>query len=251
MRAYFDNNIFVEIELRNTSTDRVIKSIDPRITSIYFSAAHLQEAEEITGESDGVRLERITRRLDTLEMVTECNYVNENLSSEVFFLKEHPSVVLETIRDVPMANDFMKSFVSIISDEQKQSYRNQLGVDPIKINNYSPEEVVDQLNIKLKEVEPNLSFLEMIEHSISFHPQGATFGISHRMAAIFELLDMIGYWKDKSTPKSNYARLWDSNHAFYAAHCAYFVSDDKRTRFKSQVAYHLLNVGTKVVSSKG
>jgi hypothetical protein len=62
---------------------------------------------------------------------------------------------------------------------------------------------------------------------------------------------MFGYWKDKANEKSNYARLWDSSHAFFAAFCDYFISDDKRTRNKARVVYNIYEISTKVISSKG
>lgn len=63
------------------------------------------------------------------------------------------------------------------------------------------------MNKKLFETSQSLTFLNMIEQGISYHPDGATFGRSNRIAGIFELLDMLGYWKDTANHKSNYARI--------------------------------------------
>lgn len=67
---------------------------------------------------------------------------------------------------------------------------------------------------------------------------------------IFELLDLLGYWKDKETERSNQARLWDSQHAYFASYCDYFISNDKRTRYKAEVVYDIFNVDTKIISTK-
>lgn len=247
--AYLDNNVIVDIEQGNTTLAQVIENIDPKIEAVYFSSAHIQELEEITGSTDNEKLERINRRLSTIEIIAQNNYLYSTLDNEVFFKLESPRTVLETIREVP-ADGFIKVFMSIVSEAQKQQFRDALGVNPKLINNYKPDEVIDQLNVKLVML-GNMSFTELIEYSISLNPQGSTFGISHRIGAMFEMLDMIGYWKDKFTGNSNYARLWDSNHTFFAAHCNYFVSDDKRTRNKARVVYHQFGVGTKVLSCKG
>jgi hypothetical protein len=95
------------------------------------------------------------------------------------------------------------------------------------------------------------NLIELIEKSISFNPDGMNFGLHNRIAGVMELLDMLGYWKDRETETSNYARLWDSNHTFFASHCDFFVSDDKRTRYKARVVYDIYNITTKVVSSNG
>ncbi|MBK7788559.1 MAG: hypothetical protein IPJ54_08290 [Saprospiraceae bacterium] len=67
--------------------------------------------------------------------------------------------------------------------------------------------MIKHLNTKLTNWGTNQSFLEMIEYGITLHPDGKNFGLHNRIAGVFELLDMLGYWKDKETNTSNYARL--------------------------------------------
>ena len=144
----------------------------------------------------------------------------------------------------------MKGFMSIISESQKQNFRNQIGIDPKRINNYSPSEIIEHINSK-SDLMGGYSFIGMLEKALELHPQGAEMGIGNNFAAIFEFLDLVGYWKDKFNEKSNYARLWDSNHSYYSSHCDYFISDDKRTRNKAKVAFEFYQIKTKIVSSKG
>lgn len=86
---------------------------------------------------------------------------------------------------------------------------------------------------------------------MSSFPQDGTYGIANKMAGIYELLDFMGYWKDRETPTSNYARLWDASYAYYASFCDYFISDDKRNRNKAKVIYNIYDVKTQVVLSFG
>ena len=81
-------------------------------------------------------------------------------------------------------------------------------------------------------------------------PDNQNLGLMNRIAGVFELLDMLGYWKDKEKENSNYARLWDAQHTFFASYCDYFVTDDKRTSYKAKVAYNIYKKRTKVISSK-
>lgn len=250
MTVYLDNNIFIYLENGSLALTDLENSIENKIHKIFYSASHIQETLEIKGENEIQRVNRIDQRLKTIERVTANNYLYHDQDDSFSELIESPYVVLETITQVPLAQQMMKGFSSFVSEPQKILIRETLNLDPQKINNYSPKEVVDHLSTKLSEHNPEFTFLHMIEMGISFHPDGKTFGKSHRTNGIFELLDMLGYWKDKATDKSNYARLWDASHTFHASYCDYFVTDDKRTLNKAKVVYDIFNIKTKIITSK-
>lgn len=251
MTAYFDTNIYAYIENGSLSINQIEEAIGLKISKIFFSASHIQEALEIRGSNTEERKDRIKKRLRTIKALSQSNYLYENLENKVFKLIESPFSVLNTITEVEFTQEIMKSFSNHITEEQKQSLRDLLEIDPTRINNYSPTEVLEQLNKKLFETGQEFTFLRLMEHGLSYHPNSESFGLSNRIAGIFELLDMFGYWKDKFTDKSNYARLWDSSHTSFAAYCDLFISDDKRTRNKAKVVYDIYKIGTRVVSSKG
>lgn len=250
MTAYLDNNIIVDLEQEKISKDLLIQSTDDRIKKFYYSAAHLQEAHEFSG-SISERADKLKIRFETISEVTKDNYLFLELpSNTIRRLIESPKVVYDTITDVEFGQQAMKDMVNNVSEEQRELFRNQLGINPKEINNYSPERVIEQINEK-KSSFGGYSLVEVIEESVKLHPQGKDFGIHNRIAGIFELLDLVGYWKDKFNEKSNYARLWDSNHAYFSSACDFFISNDKRTRNKAKVAFHLYGINTKVLSSKG
>jgi len=252
MNAYLDNNIIVSIENEEIRISDLLDNIDNSITDFYYSSAHIEEAEAISADSETTRNERIKKRLETIDKITNLNYLYHSLQEKtVFKIKEISSSVLNTIRDVPFANQMIKAIINMTSEAQRKQIRDSLGLDSKRLNNYKPEEVITHLNAKLKNWEGNLSFLELIEKGISLHPQGKDFGLHNRIAGIFELLDMLGYWTDKYSDKSNYARMWDSNHTFFASFCDYFISDDKRTRNKAKIVYKIYEIHTIVISSKG
>lgn len=251
MIAYLDNNVLVDIEQGKKTVEEVINNVDKSIHSIFYSAAHLEEAEEMNNTDSETKNQRIQRRLETIESVTSNNYIYQNLQNEISFLIERPKVVLETLREVSGTDKLIKSFISLYTPKNKNQFRDLLGIDIKRINNYTPNEVVNHFNTKMSNYGAGLSFLEVIESAVGYHPNGATFGNSERMASMFEILDLLGYWKDKETGTSNYARLWDSNHAFHASYCNYFISDDKRTRYKAKVVYQLMEISTIIVSSNG
>ncbi len=249
--AYLDNNIFIDIEQMSLSTIDLLNNIDKNITDYFYSASHLQELNEMTASTDNELKKQLKRRFNTISAVTNNNYLFHELpSNNILKLKEYPSVVYNTINDVPFAQNAMKGMMSTVSEKQKEQFRKQLNIDPIRINNYKPNEVIEQINSK-SDLMGGYSLVGMIEKAIELHPQGNEMGLHNRFAGIFEMLDMIGYWKDKYNQKSNYARLWDASHSYFSSHCDYFISNDKRTRYKTRVVFEIYGIKTKVVTSKG
>lgn len=251
MKAYLDNNIFVDIENGLYSRSDILSKIDKNISKFFYSASHLQEANEITGSNPNERTHRLAKRFKTITAITNNNYLFHELpSNNVYEQIEEPSVVFETINDVPFAQDAMKGMINLISEDQKVFFRQYLNIDLSKINNYSPKEVIQHINTK-SNLLGGYSFLGLIEKAIELNPQGKEFGLHNRISGIFELLDMIGYWKDKYTEKSNYARLWDSSHTYFSSFCDYFVSNDKKTRNKAKVVFEIYKINTRILSSDG
>lgn len=247
MKVYLDNNIFIYLEENKISLNDLEILIENKIDKILFSASHIQETLEIKGENEIQKNQRINTRLKVISEFTNNFYICENLQNQVEEFEESPFSVIETITEVSFAQNAMKNLVNFITEEQKLEVQKMLGIDTKKLNNYSPIEVVSQLTNKLTQYGEDFTFLNMIEIGISHHPDGHTFGRSNRIAGIFELLDMLGYWKDKANEKSNYARLWDSSHTSYASYCDYFISNDKRTVNKAKVVYDIYGINTKVL----
>lgn len=248
--AYLDFNIFASIDDGSLSTAQIFNTIGQQDLIFPYSPAHIQETDNITAATDTEKKQFIFNRLHTIRQLSKNWYLFHDLAmGQVVLKNEEPATVLNTIREVPLAKSAISSFANLLTPEAKAQIRTELGVDSKLLNNYDPKDVVEHLNKKLAVSLANKSFLELIELAIQYHPDGKKFGFPHRVAAIFELLDMLGYWKDKYTSKSNVARFWDSNHAFYASFCDYFVSDDERTRQKTKVVYQLYNISTTIVSS--
>jgi hypothetical protein len=253
MRAYLDTQVIDGIQNFRLSVDGIVAAIDPRITSFPYSMAHLWEAEAFQSDSEDKRNQFIDDRLTALECISMLEYAMHYPKLDtVLFEQHHPRDIYETIdMTVGIAKPAIKLLTSLIPEAQKDMYREMLGVEARKLNNYHPSEVIGRLSSKLVNWGTDLSFVELIEAGVANHPDGKSFGLYHRIAGIFELLDMMGYWKDKYSSTSNYARAWDASHAYHASFCDYLVSDDKRMRYKSLVVYDLCGIETKVVSSSG
>jgi hypothetical protein len=252
MTVYLDNNIVVSIENGDYTLDKIKSILPDEKPRFFYSSAHIFEVESFPGNSIISKEELLVKRFDTVRKVFKNNYLYLDLNgNRLTHIVEDPQEVYDTITLVPFGISAMKGFMNLISKEQKDDIRQQLGIDTSRLNNYSATEVIDQLNTKLTSWGTNQSFLEMIEYGIQLHPDGKKFGLHNRIAGVFELLEMFGYWKDKETSTSNYARLWDADHCFFASYCDFFISDDKRARNKAAVVYHIYDKRTKIISSSG
>ncbi|CAM2968124.1 hypothetical protein SAMN05444143_10169 [Flavobacterium succinicans] len=252
MKIYLDNNIFTSVEQNDYEIDKIRKLFNDEEIIFPFSAAHLQEANNITAATEEQRIVYLQKRFDTISRITQDFYIYHQLfPNEILWQTRKPKQVFETITDDPFSQIFMKFFTSFISAEKKEEIREKIGIDVKELNNYKPKEAIEHLNTKLTVWETGESFLELIENAKSLFKNTSGFGLHNDISAVISLLDMFGYWKDRPTKNSDYARLWDSSHAHYASHCDYLISDDRRLRYKARVVYDLYNIKTKIISSNG
>ena len=253
MRIYLDFNIIISLIHQELSFDELMYNIgvENKELCIPYSSAHIFEVDNIDIKEESIRSEKILEALYFIESISRGAYLYRELpSNDVLLLKERPLDVYKTITEIGNIKPIFNGMMNLISEEQKIQLRNELGIDKREINNYSPQDVLCHFDTKSSSF-MNMSCIEMIEYGVTLHPNGKEFSLHNHFAAIFELLDMFGYWTDKHTVKSNVARLWDSSHCYFASFCDYFISDDKRTRNKAKVVFDLYDIKTKVLSSKG
>ncbi|NQT61950.1 MAG: hypothetical protein HQ556_03230 [Candidatus Marinimicrobia bacterium] len=252
MIAYLDYNIVTSLFDEEIEIAKIIDNVDSSIKKFPYSHAHVQEVDNILVIDDGNKADLINPRLDKISKISADLYLHQELlSNKVYFQLTSPFDVYDTITEVSFAKPAIKTMANFVSHERKRQFREQVGMDPNRINNIKPEEIVSHLNTKLTNWGTQETFMEFLEIAIGLHPDGSSFGLHSRFAAIFEFLDILGYWKDLPTKQSNVARLWDANHAFFGGYCNYFISDDKRTKMKARVVYNIYNITTNVVSSSG
>ena len=252
MKAYLDYNIFVGIEDGENAIDNLVEKVDKNITAFPFSAGHIQETDNIFAHSEEERNNLINKRLSTIRQITNCLYIyQEHPTNKIYWQTEDPATVLETIHQNPTAKPSMQMLANLIPSEQREQARKAIGIDVKELNNYDHKQVVEHLNMKLGGFGPQLNLLQILDKAISFHPDKKNFGQHNYISGLLELLDVLGYWKDKMTETSNYARLWDSNHIHFASYCDYFISDDRRLRQKAKVIYDIYNIKTRIFSSDG
>ena len=228
MRIYLDNNIIVSIEKNEIDFVPIIK--DSRNFSFVYSYAHIQELLEAKNNFDElktVRLKTIKEIMNNVQIYPDGNVQVENPENIIQILMM-TSIIQEKLRNA--ANNFNPDRTKLIS---------KLGIDEKRINNYKPEEVIDYINTAISN---NLviEFRDLIDLAGNL--------LRERICTLFNLLDFVGFWKDKKTERSNLARVYDSSHTFFASYCDIFISNDQRARNKAKVAYSLYNIRTEILS---
>src|SRR5690606_34373119 len=113
--------------------------------------------------------------------------------------------------------------------------------------NWSMDEVIANVDAFLKEVGFNKDFLAYVDYVFELRnekPDPLVY-----FTACYGILDLMGYKTDKLPKPTDTAMniYTDAQHAFYAAHCDYFVVADKNLFTKAKVLYHKFGIRTKVI----
>lgn len=231
MKIYFDNNIFISIE--DGEIDYLSMKEKFIRDEFVFSYAHIQELLEVMNDRENI----VSNRMRTITLLTDNQYVFPDTYSLNFKIEE-PQNVIKAYSNMPLLSTLLK--ISAINfNINRECVIDFLEIDLKRINNYKPYELIDNLN----EVMKRKLFI-----NVSDFINQAGNGFRDNVTTLFNYLDLIGFWKDEQTNKSNLARIYDASHTFFASACDIFVSNDRRARNKAKVVYSLYNVPTLVFS---
>ena len=89
----------------------------------------------------------------------------------------------------------------------------------------------------------NKNFAELIENPIAERSKSNL----ELFTSLYLTLNLSGFFSDKNRNLQNI--YTDSEHAYYASSCDFFVSNDSRLREKTDAIYRQYNIQTKIISS--
>lgn len=229
---YLDNNVLVDIEQGKIS---ISDFLSLQNFKYYFSPSHIDELIE------GERISKLS--IDNRLVLIE------NLASNNCIMPGYPNPELCARSPLQVYQD-AKTPLAIITRQlinqsitnfnfDRDEFLNILRIKKIEINNISSQDILNELDNTLS-VFMNINIPELLYRSEAI---GRTvFG------TLFNLLDLACYYKDKQTEHSNIARFHDASHAYYAQLCDFFVSQDKRMRYKTKAVFSYLGIKTQVLS---
>jgi len=247
VKVYLDYNIIRYLQEGRITIEQIREKLNITNEIVFpFSASHIQEIDNIS-DSNPDRDKIITERVAFINTLSKGHYLYSKLEepNRLYWKTTDAFEVLETIREVPFAKSAMKNLSNFVNESQRKSVREMLGVDSKEVNNYTVTEVLGHLE-KMAGM-ANMTFVEFMAKAKSFHKYSHTFGFHNDVAGVFEMLDMVGYWKDAYKQDSNYARLWDSSHCAFGAYCDLLITNDRNTANKSQVVYTMYEVSTQII----
>ena len=229
---YLDNNVLVEIEQKalNISTFTSLQN-----SKIYFSPTHIEELIE----GQGIDSLSVEKRLKLIEDLASNNCILPTFQNPKFYQKS-PLQVYQDEKN-PFAETMRQLINSSISNLffDREKFLSIIKMKKTEINNIPSQNVLKTLDeILLNYLDINIS-----EIILKSEAKGRAVFVT-----LFNLLDWAYYYKDKQTEHSNIARSHDASHAYYAQLCDYFVSQDKRMRFKTKAVYSYLDIKTAVWS---
>lgn len=226
MNIYIDNNILINHE----ENKRLLPVGDE--FNYYYSNIHIQELIEI-----GERLDQFQdKRIRTITDLTGNKFCQNNENYKVELTVEDPRKYLFVLLKNPLCIALHNHFKSLqqrwMEGKDPDTIMKYYGIDKVRIQNYTPEELVRE-------------YRGFIEHFVLNSADGI---LMSAFQSFFNAMDMLGFWQDKRTERSNMARSYDASHAYFASACDYFVTDDKRTRHKANVLYYYYAMKTKAIS---
>ncbi|MFA6150121.1 MAG: hypothetical protein WC716_02295 [Chitinophagaceae bacterium] len=250
MNIYPDNNIIIDIENGKYTKQELLSAIGLNQGKIFFSSVHLTEADEMRSKDKDFR---IAARCRTISSITSNNYIEFNLDTHKSKKQVvAPSEILKRHKfwsNNTTSGELQKKELGDVTQEQRIGFRESLGIDPMEINNYTAKDVLEQYE-KNKDKFENKSLSELINSASLLKLKRPASQLA-KIVTTFEFLDMIGFWKDIYTEKSDFARAQDAQHCNAASVCDIFISNDRRTRNKARVVFEIYGIKTKVIDSKG
>jgi hypothetical protein len=256
-RAYLDNNIIARIEDGTFTVEDIYIGLGTDKVEFYYSDDHLREAHPLLYTDKSLGQKRVSDRLKLISEITRNRLLAFDSEKNVVAINKFPLFRYWGIKDFATEEQIKNGFEDNGPDNpymgmpfrMRELYRQIFDFKPTELNNAPIDKIVAVLDKKFIERQSKASgeyqkkwgtSLKELEQAY-FKQMDGNPTMYDKIAAIFLLLDLCGYYKDKETERSDFAKLYDSSHATFAAHCDYFISNDKKTRMKAEVAYHYLN----------
>lgn len=245
--VYLDYNIFYGLGEGTILHDDLIACIGKsEPVGFSYSEAHILEVCNIP-ESTSNRMDIVKKRLDMMNYLSEGLYLyqNDNNPESIKYAYVDAYEMFKIAESESYKRFIMRSASNFVGEKDRKSVRDLMATPSKELNNYSPEQAIAHI-ARLASL-ANMSIWELRDQIRSFHYNKEQMGFHNDVAGFFEILDILGFWRDDYHESSNYARLWDALHTAFAGYCHYFVTADKKTFNKAKVIYEMYQRKTTVL----
>ena len=226
-----DNNVLIDIEESVYSLNDFLSIAG---VDYYYSNAHISEL--LNGEDKAIPGLK-ERRLSTISAVCGNKYLFQDSPSVIRLARCTPEQTYENVSRYDLMREGINDLARCFTPN-RAGILEELQWDAKEVGNYPPEKIFEVIDEKYRASKYHYGVKDYLFLSEAYTERTV-------YSSLFNLLDMVGYRKDKN----NVARLYDSSHAYYAQKCSVLVSNDARMRVKAEAVYHYLNVLTRVMST--
>lgn len=135
MKAYLDNNILIDCEENKIE-------LPTNHVQYFYSYVHLQELIELGDRFDGLK----NTRLRTIKNLTRNHFImNDEKGLQRYIISPDKMLTFCMNPISVIINELQKEHCrSFITDHNRDTLINELGVDVRRLNNYSADEIAEQ-----------------------------------------------------------------------------------------------------------
>lgn len=131
--------------------------------------------------------------------------------------------------------------------ELRNGFRNDLKL-PTDISNWK-ENTWERLDSHMSSTIIKKSFTDIVSDSVKQNSSNKEWAFYDEFLQAYMNLDLVGFYPEKLDKKNTYTNFSnDSQHAFFAAYCDIFVSNDENIRAKSKAIYDKYGITTEILS---
>ena len=173
----------------------------------------------------------------------EINKDNKEVINKMFPNINSSSSMWDFMKDMGQFSDKLMKDKNYYKDFKKTIKEQGLKLD-LNSGNWDEKEVFEKLDKFLTTFDSKLTFTDYVQKVFEYRKKHAN--RYEFFTTAYLLLDMLGYKSDKLSKISNNMGniTSDAEHAFYGAHCDFFVASDKKLLVKAKVLYHEFNIQT-------
>jgi hypothetical protein len=244
MIIYPDTNIIVCIEKGELSLAQIKEHFGTYELILPYSDGHLYETDTMSAYGDFTKEQLLAVRFSVLDHISHGLWLTTR-AKQIMKMNKASEDAYKSICDYPDGERIKQGFEENMPEAARKIFRKVTGLEQNIINHMALGDIVDHLNKQLTQAGMG-KFTDFIAQWEEQMNQPGEISRYDRIAMYFGLFDLMGFYKDKATDKSDFARMWDSNHADYAVETDGFLSRDKRARKKAELTYFLMGIQTPV-----
>jgi hypothetical protein len=161
---------------------------------------------------------------------------------------------LPTLTENPTLLDLMKSMLDTFTDLNEdpkiwREFRNH-SIKSLGNNAFNIDVNDSSFNELLRRTPLQKSFLEFVEETFKHNKSLEKQREYNFFINAYNCLNLLGLDKEKNSKVVFSSFQDDAQHAYYAAHCKYLVSNDEQLLLKARVLYNLFGIETEVLNFK-